>query len=531
MRPRDVDDQFGEDNEIDGDARGRPGRKKRLAQDTSSKASKIRKTRHDPDDAAEVDEDANPPSDVAQVIVQVREVDRFCSIPSFPAASPPTPDVLLLASAVRGRLAVAQFRDIVKEWRGVNASSRLRHGGNRFQRFGRLIDGAEDSLGFAEFRLRIGQAGLAAELDATVSRGFKKVGGDKRKDKREELGWSEQRFEYQLAKGRKWNRICGNKFRGIIGFIFTTHRNAFGIPPEDFKKLGKQVTSKSIAPSQISDPGHQDLSKFCREFHGLLDDDYTQAICRAGKAFESAVVDSDPNIEFKWETLPDSPDWTTLPEPELLSYMQPYEPATTNVYRPTEYLDWPRPDAWPDKWAWPVNPLSEGVVGCEYCAERDCQCLTRYHKSMPSIRHYGCRGLGLQAVAQVSGRVVYKKNATIGWLLGKIIPPSVLNNPGRDRCVEFVRPDIPGEPVVCHLECLDSSNLFRLLNHDCSPVAQLTPRRISSQYVLAVVAKQDIIDGMEITISYTRKHYGLHCSCRTCEARKRTPLPNGKGRQ
>ncbi|KAK7927896.1 hypothetical protein PG985_004894 [Apiospora marii] len=522
MRPRGADDQIGEDddeNDEDTIPASQQGRKKRFAQDTPPKppkASKIRKTRHGPDETAEVDEEANSPDDVAQVVAQVRKVDSLCSIPLL-QGSPPTPEILRLASAIRSRATIGLFRSLVKEWRAVKSSSQVVVGENRLQCFVKWIDDADQSRDFAVFRRRLGQARLAAELDSTVPNGFKKLDVDKRQNKMKELKWDKQRFEHQLAEGRKWNRFCGEKFQGIMGFIFITHHNQFDIAPRRFLELGSS---------------EEKASKTCRELHTLLDDHYTHALCKVGTAFESALLDGNPTLVFKWETLPDSPDWTTLPEPELLSYMQPYEPVTTNVYRPTEYPDWPRPGAWPDKWVWPANPLSEGVAGCDYCPQRDCECLTRPPKSIPSIRHYGRKGLGLQAAGSTPGRVVYKKNDTIGWLLGKIIPPNVLENPGGDRRVEFARPDIPGEPVVCHLECLDSSNLFRLLNHDCNPVAQLKPRKVSSQYVLAVVAKQDIMDGSEITIRYSQKHYGLNCLCGTCEGRKkRTPLPNEKAKQ
>lgn len=494
MRPRGGDDQIGEDEESAGEVdknialMDNRGRKKRPSEATPPKASKFRKTGHASDA-------------VAGVLVQIRNADSFSSVPLFIEERPPSPEILLLACAIRSRLAIAQFREIVREWRSV-PSSRVQDNESRCQLLGRLIDNAEKSSQFAEFRGRMGRAWLAAELDSSVPAGFAKVDSARRAEKRRELGWSEQKFEYQLSEGRKWNRLCGDKFKGLLAFLFATHRNAFHIAPRQFLDLGRYDTPAS----QVD------------EFHSLLECDYVRVLCQAGKAFELAIVDQDPNLEFKWETLPKSMDWTILPEPKLLSYMRPYAHITRNIYSPEEYPDWPRPQSWPQSWAWQANPLSEGASGCDVCQQQECQCLDYPPKPIPAIRQYGCRGLGLQAVGKAPGRVVYQKDETIGWILGKITP---LISSTSDRCVDCVRPDIKEEPVVCHLECLDSGNLFRLLNHDCSPVAELKTRKISSQYVLTVVAKELIVDGMEITIRYSQKHYNPECLCGTCQDRIR----------
>ncbi|KAI1318357.1 hypothetical protein F5Y16DRAFT_135350 [Xylariaceae sp. FL0255] len=51
--------------------------------------------------------------ELTQKIIQIRSVEKLCSIPAYRPARPPSPDILFLASALRSREAIDQFRSLV----------------------------------------------------------------------------------------------------------------------------------------------------------------------------------------------------------------------------------------------------------------------------------------------------------------------------------------------------------------------------------------------------------------------------------
>ncbi|KAI6082406.1 hypothetical protein F4821DRAFT_272466 [Hypoxylon rubiginosum] len=135
-----------------------------------------------------------------------------------------------------------------------------------------------------------------------------------------------------------------------------------------------------------------------------------------------------------------------------------------------------------------------GANGCDLCWEPCYECIRQFPRMTPR----------LQAVANTHGQIAYRKGSVIGWLLGKIMPENTVKSD--DRVLDFVRPDIEGEPAVCQLDCREHSNCFRLLNHNCNPPARLMQRKVSGRYVAVVTAGKDIYDGTEITISYGANH-------------------------
>ncbi|KAK4233475.1 hypothetical protein C8A03DRAFT_38812 [Achaetomium macrosporum] len=128
-----------------------------------------------------------------------------------------------------------------------------------------------------------------------------------------------------------------------------------------------------------------------------------------------------------------------------------------------------------------------------------CDCINQLSCFWPRIKDYGKKGLGLQAIASTHGQVAYRKGETIGYLFGKIVPIKTYED---CWALDFVRPDINGEPVVCQLDYRGESNIFRLLNHDCEPSARLNQKIVLGRWVVAVEAITDILDGVEITVSY-----------------------------
>ncbi|KAK1471328.1 hypothetical protein CABS01_16371 [Colletotrichum abscissum] len=134
---------------------------------------------------------------------------------------------------------------------------------------------------------------------------------------------------------------------------------------------------------------------------------------------------------------------------------------------------------------------------------------------MPRITHYGTLGRGLQAVATEPGQIAYRKNEIIGLLFGEIVPAGTFDD---DHTLDFVRPDLQEEPIVCQLRCADVGSLFRLLNHSCRPCAHLVQMRMSGKFVTTVQAIRDIFDGAQITISYGKNWKGDNCLCEVCRS-------------
>ncbi len=193
---------------------------------------------------------------------------------------------------------------------------------------------------------------------------------------------------------------------------------------------------------------------------------------------------------------------------------------TENIFDLSAFPSWPRPPKWPAWWSWPVDPTIESA-GCDYCdtwaAQGTCDCTNHvFAKSKPRIKRYEETGLGLQAVATSHGQIAHTKGTVIGHITGKIVP---LNTRDDSWTLEIVRPDIH-EPV-CQLDCSEASNCFRLLNHDCNPSALFVPAAVSGRVFITVVARRDIYDGAEITISYGKRYFKGNCRCQTCSKRGR----------
>lgn len=116
----------------------------------------------------------------------------------------------------------------------------------------------------------------------------------------------------------------------------------------------------------------------------------------------------------------------------------------------------------------------DGEKQCDYCEGLTCECLNTMLEVMPQIKDYREKGRGLQAVAHAPGGIAYNKDDFLGVLAGVIVPPDTYDD---DLTLNFVRPDVTDEPVVCQIRVAEVGNCFRLLNHDKDPNARLLPKR------------------------------------------------------
>lgn len=194
----------------------------------------------------------------------------------------------------------------------------------------------------------------------------------------------------------------------------------------------------------------------------------------------------------------------------MLHLIQPVPFIEENIWDEEKFLDWSRPAEWPSAWAWPADPtrIPDTDKKCDFCDDDTCGCHNATAQVVPQIKSYGAKGLGLQAVASEPGGVAYEKGAFLGMLSGEIAPPKTYDD---NQTFDFVRPDLPEEPVVCQIRIAEVGNCFRLLNHALNPSAYLVQKRKGGRYVMAVLARRRIMDAEEITICYgSGTHFGQH---------------------
>ncbi|KAF2195591.1 hypothetical protein K469DRAFT_758153 [Zopfia rhizophila CBS 207.26] len=83
--------------------------------------------------------------------------------------------------------------------------------------------------------------------------------------------------------------------------------------------------------------------------------------------------------------------------------------------------------------------------------------------------------------------------------------------------LDFHRPDIIDEPVVCQVYCEKKGNWARLVNHSCKPCARFVNRVVSRKARVMLQAIRDIWDGVEVTANYGRNFFkNKDCLCETC---------------
>ncbi|KAK0701749.1 hypothetical protein B0T26DRAFT_734491 [Lasiosphaeria miniovina] len=399
---------------------------------------------------------------------QMEPDQTFLRIPLLNPKHQPPRYIINIIQGIFSKASIEQFQSVINFRRAPDNSFRFDDEIDATIRLAKRIKLTEENTLFGKFARRFFQSRLARDLDST-KRGFERVDSATRQKFQNALEFSTSKMDFYLSHGRKWNRICG-PYDGLLCYLFLTPHNPFNILPEDYH---------NIAEHDI------------KVLHGLLGIPLTRDLCAAGIAFQGSLED-------------------------MVFYLQPYQPIVKNVYNPAKYPDWPRPRMWPENWSWPTNPLD--AIGCDICKKTTCNCLNQnHHQYKPRIKRYPGKGLGLQAVAGSHGQIAYTQGATIGYLFGEMVPAGTYEN---TWAFNFVRSDVDDEQPICQLYCGPESNSFRLLNHDCSPLARFVERKISGQFVMSVEAAKDIYDGMEITASYGKGFFRENCLCETCRSRR-----------
>lgn len=241
-----------------------------------------------------------------------------------------------------------------------------------------------------------------------------------------------------------------------------------------------------------SELGAEDLAAF----HSHMKDAYIQALCVAGRAYQESLAG--PDAHFKWES-PELLEIHDDEESEMLRKLQPVPSPKHNIFDPATFSD-----------SLPENPtiLPQGgeTSICERCnTTTDCLCITKSFDLQIRIKHYGKKNLGLQAVNIHNEALVFVPRQILGYFTGKLMP---YTKPANDWCVNLNR--------LCKVDVSQMGSKFRLMNHACSEHAtvSLVPCYVSGHQVLAVVARQRIMSGAEITMDYG---HGTTLPCSSCE--------------
>lgn len=399
---------------------------------------------------------------------ELLEADPHCNIPRFDMIAPPDAHILRLATAVRSRHAVQQFCDLVKAKRDLRLHNVLfptYYGNNAVQRLV-ILNGLRKS----KIITSINQYFFAGEIEK-ARHGTLRVASEIKKDIIQASGLAARQYEYHLHLGNRWRKISEG-FEGILCFILSDKHNPFHVSAAMYRNMNDHEL---------------------RVFHNLLADDYTQAICTAGKAFQQSLGARDSS--FAWETSKLTNPLYKLPENDMLSYIKPIPLLPEDKHCAAEFPDWPDPTL--------IPPTQKQ---CDFCSSHSCDCyVSNAPKTRPRIMTYPGKGLGLQASSAELGTVVYRRNELIGFLTGKLVPPGTLDN---DRVVEFHE---------CQIDCRDEGNEFRLMNHACAThaVARLAKKRVSGRFRQSVVALRNIHNGAELTITYSEEH---DHPCEGCKA-------------
>ncbi|KAH7114938.1 hypothetical protein B0J13DRAFT_514824 [Dactylonectria estremocensis] len=137
---------------------------------------------------------------------------------------------------------------------------------------------AVEESALSKFRVRYAQVCLARAVDEDKKdKGLARAGHNDIQARAERLEMSKADINYHLQEGRKWATICG-PHEGLLPLILLDSNNKFKIPKKGWHELRGQ---------------------YLEDFHGLLDDPFTQDLDAAGKVFLD-ILDGLEKV-VKWE--------------------------------------------------------------------------------------------------------------------------------------------------------------------------------------------------------------------------------------
>ncbi|PNP77907.1 hypothetical protein FNYG_08633 [Fusarium nygamai] len=190
-------------------------------------------------------------------------------------------DVYKRVAAVRSKLAVQQFTDLVREWRQKQSTVTVDPTKHSLDQAMVLVKHYTGKARLQILCLRLAQRRLAQESDKVkgpIQLNHQPTFLDNLASRH---GITKAELKGHLRDGRQWDRVCG-VYDGLLPFILLDTYNDFGISKREWLMLG-----------------HKEHVEEADTFHNLLNDDYIKNISAAGKVFEEMI--SGVPVVFLWE--------------------------------------------------------------------------------------------------------------------------------------------------------------------------------------------------------------------------------------
>lgn len=288
-------------------AEGSQTHKRKLAEEAvKTKCSKRQKGRSGVPLAAERMSRAKNPyvSDTQKVSGDHVNEDSRCKLPFITPSNMTFTKVDKLAAAVRSRIAIRQFVALVEAWRaqGIQEMGPMSQDPTlRIEQRVKLLKASVNHSALAKLVVRVNQLRLYQDIEASK---LGRLRADTAYIRKlcASVGWQKHHLDYHRLRGKKWAKICGNSYEGLLCFIVLTGGQQFDITCENYLCLSSENSE-------------------LEEFHRLVDNPYTLAICSAGQAFQEALA-GEAFVRFYWEDHINI-DWDALPEQELVHHLQP----------------------------------------------------------------------------------------------------------------------------------------------------------------------------------------------------------------
>ncbi|KAF4461649.1 lysine -specific demethylase 4c [Fusarium albosuccineum] len=242
-----------------------------------------------------------------KIVSDILEIDPNCKIPSYAEMGPlPDSQILKLATLIWSRPALFQFANLVYESKREGPvmeeePEEPEEDHDLLVRRLRNIDAATKSSDLVRLQVRLAEFHLARDIERhIISLGRKRANKDYLKSIYDDAGWTKLKFEGVRTRANKWLALCrdgqGNLRPGLLCFIFFSKGNAFDVSHTEYQLPYTIMHYKSFA--------------------ALLEDHYTDVLCRAAEAFLETLNGS-KEIQFQFEIEEEPVCWKNIDEVEI----------------------------------------------------------------------------------------------------------------------------------------------------------------------------------------------------------------------
>ncbi|KAK7403718.1 hypothetical protein QQX98_010521 [Neonectria punicea] len=218
---------------------------------------------------------------LAELEAQIQKWDSLCRLPRMDRHDPDPNqlEVLEMVASVRSSTAIQQFMDLVGDWRRRNVHMVVSDNtGDDLQQQGKRLKAAIGKSSLSKFVLRYAQSCVARGVDKQKEdRGDKRLSAGVIEELAQQLEMDSKVLKRHLEDGRMWNSLCG-PHDGLLPFFLLDSKQYLHISKKELKRRPEQL----------------------KAFHSLLEDCYTEDICRAGRTFQKIIANGSYQV-FRWE--------------------------------------------------------------------------------------------------------------------------------------------------------------------------------------------------------------------------------------